>query len=42
MKQIAILGAGFGGLSAAYDLVRQGNLVTIYEASDHVAGLEAS
>ncbi len=41
MKQIAILGAGFGGLSAAYDLVRQGNQVTIYEASDHVGGLAA-
>ena len=41
MKSIAILGAGFGGLSAAYDLIRQGNQVTIYEASDHVGGLAA-
>jgi protoporphyrinogen oxidase len=41
MKQIAILGAGFGGLSAAYDLVRHGDQVTIYEASDHVGGLAA-
>jgi len=41
MKQISILGAGFGGLSAAYDLVRQGNQVTIYEASDYVGGLAA-
>lgn len=41
MKQIAIIGAGFAGLSAAYDLVRQGHQVTIYEASDHVGGLAA-
>jgi len=41
MKRIAILGAGFGGLSAAYDLIRRGNQVTIYEASDHVGGLAA-
>ena len=41
MKHIAILGAGFGGLSAAYDLVRHGDQVTIYEASDHVGGLAA-
>lgn len=41
MKRISILGAGFGGLSAAYDLVRQGNQVVIYEASDHVGGLAA-
>jgi protoporphyrinogen oxidase len=41
MKNIAILGAGFGGLSAAYDLIRLGNQVTIYEASEHVGGLAA-
>jgi protoporphyrinogen oxidase len=41
MKQIAILGAGFAGLSAAYDLIRQGHQVTIYEASNHVGGLAA-
>jgi protoporphyrinogen oxidase len=39
MRRIAILGAGFGGLSAAYDLIRNGNQVTIYEASSHVGGL---
>jgi protoporphyrinogen oxidase len=39
MKHIAILGAGFGGLSAAYDLIRQGNQVTIYEATTNVGGL---
>lgn len=41
MKNIAVLGAGFGGLSAAYDLIRQGNRVTIYEASGNVGGLAA-
>jgi protoporphyrinogen oxidase len=39
MKDIAILGAGFGGMSAAFDLVRAGNNVTIYEAADYVGGL---
>ena len=39
MKKIAIIGAGFGGLSAAWDLVRVGNEVTIYEGSDHPGGL---
>ncbi len=41
MKHIAILGAGFGGLAAAYDLVRHGDQVTVFEASDHVGGLAA-
>ncbi len=41
MKNIAILGAGFGGLSAAYDLIRQGNQVTIYEASTNVGGMSS-
>jgi protoporphyrinogen oxidase len=40
-KQIAIIGAGIGGLSAAYDLANAGNKVTIFEASDHVGGLAA-
>ena len=39
MSQIAVIGAGMGGMSAAYDLVRQGHAVTIYESSDHVGGL---
>lgn len=38
-KSIAIIGAGLGGLSAAYDLIREGNTVTIFEAADHVGGL---
>ena len=36
---IAIIGAGIAGLSAAYDLARAGNKVTIYEASHQVGGL---
>jgi protoporphyrinogen oxidase len=36
---IAIIGAGFGGLAAAYDLARAGQKVTIYEAADQVGGL---
>ena len=40
-KQIAIIGAGIGGMSAAYDLAQAGNKVTIYEAADHVGGLAA-
>jgi len=39
MKNIAILGAGFGGMAAAYDLARAGHQVTIYEAADMVGGL---
>jgi protoporphyrinogen oxidase len=37
----AIIGAGYAGLSAAYDLAKAGHQVTIYEASDHVGGLAA-
>jgi protoporphyrinogen oxidase len=39
MKNIAILGAGIGGLAAAYDLRLAGHQVTIYEAADTVGGL---
>jgi len=39
MKNIAIIGAGIGGMAAAYDLARAGYKVTIYEASDQVGGL---
>jgi protoporphyrinogen oxidase len=38
-KKIAIIGAGFGGLSAALDLSKAGHEVTIYEGSDHPGGL---
>ncbi|HSO28148.1 MAG TPA: NAD(P)/FAD-dependent oxidoreductase [Anaerolineales bacterium] len=38
-KKVAILGAGIGGMAAAYDLARAGAQVTIYEAADTVGGL---
>jgi len=41
MKSIGIIGAGMAGLTAALDLVKQGNNVTIYEASDQVGGLSS-
>ncbi len=41
MKNIAILGAGIGGLSAAYDLAGAGHQVTVYEAAQAVGGLAA-
>ncbi len=39
MKRVAVIGAGAGGLAAAYDLARAGCTVTIFEAEDHVGGL---
>jgi protoporphyrinogen oxidase len=41
MPNIAIIGAGASGLSAAFDLTRAGHQVTIYEAGDEVGGLAA-
>lgn len=38
---IAIIGAGFGGMAAAHDLVNAGHAVTIYEAARHAGGLAA-
>ncbi|MEA4811344.1 MAG: flippase-like domain-containing protein [Anaerolineaceae bacterium] len=38
-KNIAIIGAGIGGLSAAYDLNKAGQKVRLFEASDHAGGL---
>jgi protoporphyrinogen oxidase len=38
-KNIAIIGAGIGGLSAAYDLLKAGHQVTIFEGSDIPGGL---
>jgi len=40
-QQAAVIGAGIGGMAAAYDLARAGKQVTIFEASDHVGGLAA-
>jgi len=37
--RVAVIGAGIGGMAAAYDLGRQGHKVTVFEGSDHVGGL---
>ncbi|NMC54740.1 MAG: NAD(P)/FAD-dependent oxidoreductase [Chloroflexi bacterium] len=39
--KIAVIGAGAGGMSAAYDLAKAGHQVTIFEAADHTGGLAA-
>jgi len=39
--KIAIIGAGYAGMSAAYDLVRAGHEVTIFEADTQSGGLAA-
>lgn len=36
---IAIIGAGYAGMSAAYDLARKGHKITIFEASGQAGGL---
>lgn len=38
-KRIAVIGAGHGGMAAAYDLARAGKQVCIYEAANYVGGL---
>lgn len=37
--KIAIIGAGFGGMAAAYDLKKAGHEVIIFESADYVGGL---
>src|SRR4030095_13523545 len=37
--RIAIIGAGFGGMAAAYDLRKAGHEVIIYESANYVGGL---
>ena len=39
--KIAIVGAGVAGLTAAYDLLKSGHQVTVYEAADYMGGLAA-
>jgi protoporphyrinogen oxidase len=39
--KIAVIGAGIGGMAAAYDLSQAGHQVEIFEAADHVGGLAA-
>ncbi|MBE7534204.1 MAG: NAD(P)/FAD-dependent oxidoreductase [Anaerolineales bacterium] len=39
--KIAIIGAGYGGLAAAYDLKKAGHTVVLLESADHVGGLAA-
>lgn len=39
---VAVIGAGFTGLAAAWELIRQGVSVTVLEADDEVGGLAGS
>ncbi|MEI6237391.1 MAG: FAD-dependent oxidoreductase, partial [Candidatus Saccharibacteria bacterium] len=39
MKNIAIIGAGYTGLSAAYELSKKGYGVDVFEAIDSIGGL---
>jgi protoporphyrinogen oxidase len=39
MKNIAVIGAGAGGLAAAYDLAKAGHQVTVYEKENTPGGL---
>jgi protoporphyrinogen oxidase len=37
--KVGIIGAGFGGLAAAYELAKQGVDVTVFESGDKPGGL---
>ena len=37
--KIAIIGAGYGGMAAAYDLRKAGHDITVFESADFVGGL---
>lgn len=41
-KKIAVIGAGPAGITAAYELAKQGVEVDVYEASDSVGGMSKS
>jgi phytoene dehydrogenase-like protein len=41
MHDIGIIGAGATGLTAAYDLLKAGHRVTVYEARPYIGGLAA-
>ena len=40
-KNIAVIGAGHGGLAAAFDLRRAGHNVTVFAAANYAGGLAA-
>lgn len=41
-RHVVVIGAGFGGLAAAWELARSGLAVTVLEADDEVGGLAGS
>ena len=41
-SDVVIVGAGFTGLAAAYDLTKKGFSVTVLESDDRVGGLAGS
>src|SRR5829696_2326905 len=41
-QHVVVIGAGFAGLAAAWELVRRGARVTVCEADDEVGGLAGS
>jgi protoporphyrinogen oxidase len=42
VKKFIVIGAGPAGLTAAYELVKAGHEVTVYEASEYVGGMARS